>query len=85
VTYKNDLARTGQNLTESVLTPGNVKSASFGLLRSLTVDGKVDATPLYLSALTVIGAPGRTASFMPSPCRYRPEPTLTTSGSTPWM
>jgi len=56
VTYKNDLARTGQNLTESVLTPGNVKSASFGLLRILTVDGKVDATPLYLSALTVQGA-----------------------------
>jgi outer membrane protein assembly factor BamB len=56
VTYKNDLARTGQNLTESVLTPGNVNSASFGLERTLAVDGKVDATPLYLSALAVQGA-----------------------------
>jgi outer membrane protein assembly factor BamB len=56
VTYKNDLARTGQNLTESVLTPANVNSASFGLLRIFSVDGKVDATPLYLSALTVQGA-----------------------------
>jgi outer membrane protein assembly factor BamB len=51
VTYKNDLARTGQNLTESVLTPANVNASRFGLLRLLAVDGKVDAQPLYLSAL----------------------------------
>jgi hypothetical protein len=56
VTYKNDLSRTGQNQTESVLTPANVKAASFGLLRTLAADGKVDATPLYLSGLTVQGA-----------------------------
>jgi len=55
-TYKNDVARTGQNLTETTLTPGNVKSASFGLLRTLATDGKVDAQPLYLSALTLGGA-----------------------------
>jgi hypothetical protein len=56
VTYKNDVMRTGQNLTESVLTTGNVNSAMFGLLRNLQVDGKVDAQPLYLSKLTVAGA-----------------------------
>ena len=56
VTYKNDSARTGQNLTESVLTPSNVSSATFGLQRILAVDAKVDAAPLYLSALTVQGA-----------------------------
>jgi outer membrane protein assembly factor BamB len=56
VTYKNDLARTGQNLTETVLTPTNVNAASFGLLRMLATDGKVDAQPLYLSRLTVQGA-----------------------------
>jgi hypothetical protein len=56
VTYKNDLARTGQNLTESVLAPSNVSSSRFGLLRSLAADGNVDAAPLYLSALTVQGA-----------------------------
>lgn len=55
-TYKNDVARTGQNLTESVLTPTNVRPASFGLLRTLATDGKVDAQPLYLSALTIGGA-----------------------------
>jgi outer membrane protein assembly factor BamB len=53
VTYKNDLARTGQNVTESVLTPANVNASGFGLLRMLGVDGKVDAQPLYLSALTI--------------------------------
>jgi outer membrane protein assembly factor BamB len=56
VTYKNDVARTGQNLTESVLTTANVNSTSFGLKRILSVDGKVDAQPLYLSHLTVGGA-----------------------------
>jgi len=56
VTYKNDVARTGQNLTESVLTLANVKSSSFGKLRFLATDGPVDAQPLYLSALTVAGA-----------------------------
>jgi hypothetical protein len=55
VTYKNDVMRSGQNLTESVLTTANVNSSSFGLLRSLQVDGKVDAQPLYLSKLTVAG------------------------------
>ena len=57
VTYKNDHSRTGQNLTESVLTPANVNCSSFGLLRMLSVDGKVDAQPLYLSGLAVGGAP----------------------------
>src|SRR3984957_12055554 len=51
LTYKNDLSRTGQNLAESTLTPANVTSASFGLLRNLAVDGKVDAQPLYVSQL----------------------------------
>jgi hypothetical protein len=55
ITYKNDLARTGQNLTESVLTLTNVNQTNFGLLRILAADGKVDATPLYLSGLTVQG------------------------------
>ncbi len=55
-TYKYDNSRTGQNLKETKLTPANVNSATFGLLRQLSVDGKVDAQPLYLSGLTVNGA-----------------------------
>ncbi|HTY94162.1 MAG TPA: hypothetical protein VMC02_09755 [Steroidobacteraceae bacterium] len=55
VTYKYDVQRTGQNLTESVLTPANVSASTFGLLRNLAVDGKVDAQPLYLSKLVVAG------------------------------
>lgn len=53
LTYKNDVARTGQHLTESILTPANVRSATFGLLQTLPTDGKVDAQPLYLSQLAI--------------------------------
>ena len=53
VTYKNDVSRTGQNLTETALTLANVNSTSFGLRCKLSVDGKVDAQPLYLSQLTI--------------------------------
>jgi hypothetical protein len=55
VTYKYDVMRTGQNLTESALTPSNVTAAGFGKLLNLMVDGLVDAQPLYLSNLTVAG------------------------------
>jgi len=56
LTYKNDLSRSGQNLTESILTLANVTASGFGLLRILPVDGKVDAQPLYVSQLSVSGA-----------------------------
>jgi outer membrane protein assembly factor BamB len=56
LTYKNDLSRSGQNLSESTLTPANVTASSFGLLRNLAVDGKVDAQPLYVSRINVSGS-----------------------------
>lgn len=55
-TYRDDAGRTGANVTESLLTPANVNSASFGLLRVLPVDGKVDAQPLYAAQLAIAGA-----------------------------
>lgn len=54
-TYHNDNARDGLNASETILTPANVNSAKFGKLNLLSVDGLVDAEPLYLSGLTVNG------------------------------
>jgi len=54
-TYKNDLARTGLNPNETILAPSTVNSTKFGLLRKLSVTGKVDAQPLYLSQLSIAG------------------------------
>jgi outer membrane protein assembly factor BamB len=56
VTFKNDVSRSGLYAVETVLTPANVNSASFGLLRQLSVDGKVDAQPLYVSQLSIGGS-----------------------------
>ncbi|HLW78005.1 MAG TPA: pyrrolo-quinoline quinone, partial [Terriglobia bacterium] len=53
LTYHNDNARTGQNLGETILTPANVNSTTFGKLFILPADGKVDAEPLYLSSVTL--------------------------------
>ena len=53
LTQHNDAARTGQYLGETLLTPTNVNSATFGKLGSLITDGAVDAQPLYASGVTL--------------------------------
>jgi outer membrane protein assembly factor BamB len=47
LTWHNDNARTGQNLEERTLTIHNVNPKTFGKLFTISVDGKVDAEPLY--------------------------------------
>jgi hypothetical protein len=55
LTYHNDMARTGQNLNETILNTGDVTSAKFGKIGFDTVDGHVDAQPLYASGVAVPG------------------------------
>ena len=55
LTYHNDNSRTGQNLNETILTPSNVNATSFGKLFTTSVDGKVDAQPLYVSSVAISG------------------------------
>lgn len=55
LTYHNNSSRNGLNNEETILTPGNVNSSSFGKLFTVPADGHVDAQPLYLSKVTVSG------------------------------
>jgi hypothetical protein len=55
LTYHNDNARSGQNLNETTLTLASVTVSSFGKTGFLAVDGKVDAQPLYVSAVAIPG------------------------------
>ncbi len=54
-TYHNDNARTGQYLTETLLTPASVQPGLFGKRFTYTVDGEVYAQPLYLSRVLIPG------------------------------
>jgi hypothetical protein len=56
LTYHNNNARTGLNSSETTLTLTNVNSTSFGKLFTLSVDGLVDAEPLYLSTVPILGS-----------------------------
>src|SRR5215472_9761660 len=52
-TWHYDLARDGLNSQETILTPANVSSTQFGKIAFLSVDGKVDAQPLFLANVVI--------------------------------
>jgi hypothetical protein len=54
-TFHYDLARDGLNAQETILTQNNVNSAHFGKIGFDAADGKVDAQPLYLANVPIVG------------------------------
>lgn len=63
LTYHDDNARSGENPNERVLKPENVNSREFGKVGFLSVQGLVDAEPLYVSQLQ-IGSARRNVVFV---------------------
>ena len=57
LTQNNDNARTGANTAETILTPQNVKVATFGKLFTITgLNANVNGQILYMPGVTVAGA-----------------------------
>ena len=52
-TYHVDNNRTGWNSHETTLTPANVSSSSFGLLKTVTLDDQVDGQPLFVPGVNI--------------------------------
>ncbi len=52
-TFHYDNNRTGWNSNETVLTPANVGSSNFGVLRTVALDGQVDGQPLVVPNVTI--------------------------------
>ena len=55
LTHHNDVSRTGANTSETILTPANVNSTTFGKLFSYPVDGQLYTQPLYMANVTISG------------------------------
>jgi hypothetical protein len=56
LTYHYSPSRQGSTVQETTLTPSNVNSTSFGKVAFYTVDGKVDAQPLYVNRQFINGS-----------------------------
>src|SRR5580700_6156907 len=53
ITYHYDNHRTGWNSNETILTPANVNSLTFGLVHSVELDDQVDGQPLYMPGVKI--------------------------------
>lgn len=56
-TWHNDVARTGQNLLETRLTPASLRAGGFRKLCGRPVDGQIYAQPLYAPRVATRGGP----------------------------
>ena len=64
VTYQYDNSRTGQNTSETILTPSNVNANQFGKLFSHPTDGQVYAQPLYVPNVGIQGKGNHNVIFV---------------------
>jgi hypothetical protein len=53
VVQHNDLARTGANISETILSPANVNPGNFGRMFVDNLDGQVYAQPLYVENMSI--------------------------------
>ena len=53
--YHYNLAETGANTNETILTPSNVNTTTFGKVASLPVDGQIYAQPLIMTGVSMPG------------------------------
>jgi hypothetical protein len=54
-THHYDSMRTGWNSAEPLLNPTSIKNGSFGLLKTVALDGQIDAQPLVVTGLDIAG------------------------------
>src|SRR2546428_6642669 len=63
-TQHNDIARTGANLAETLLTTSNVNVAQFGKLFERIVDDQIYGQPLYVSNVSIPGVGVRNVGYV---------------------
>jgi hypothetical protein len=56
-TYHYDNSRTGWNSDELILTPANVNSTTFALLKTAILDEQVDGQPLVVPGVNITAGP----------------------------
>src|SRR5580765_575259 len=64
ITQHNDAARTGANLTETILTTTNVNVSEFGKLFERTVDDEIYGQPLHVDGVNIPGVGVRNVVYV---------------------